>query len=157
MTVLVIGVGHPDRGDDAVGIEVVRRLGPAPGLVAWTVTADPLVLLGDPAWDEANRVVVVDAAATGAPAGTVRRWVPSRDGDGPRPAHAGSHGFGVGDVLALADALDRMPDDLEVVAIQVDDVRLGADLSPAVAAAVDDVVATLRGMVAEEVGTRVPR
>jgi hydrogenase maturation protease len=77
---LVVGVGHPDRGDDAVGPVVVERVrellgcGPDPGGIG-TVRAD-LVVHADPTclsdlWEGVALAVVVDAVRCDRPVGSV--------------------------------------------------------------------------------------
>ena len=118
MTTLVLGVGHPDRGDDAAGPMVARALRSVPRITARVVHADPSDLLTDPLWDTAERVVLVDTVRTGQRPGTVHRW----SGHG-LLAHlpetgGGTHDLGVATTLHLAAALDRFPADLTVIGIE---------------------------------------
>jgi hydrogenase maturation protease len=138
----VIGVGNPWRRDDGAGPAVARALG-------GTSTDDPSRLLD--LWAGAERVVVVDAAASGAPAGTVHRF----DGQRPLPAGVGSstHAFGVADAIELARALDRLPPRLTVYAIEGADFGSGPGLSPGVARAAETLIAALRGGCAPQSAT----
>ena len=172
MTVAVLGVGNPDRGDDGVGPAVVAAL--AGRLPAEVVLA---VLDGEPsrlidAWSGAELAVVVDAVAPspddGVPPGTVRVIeLDAADlaGLGPGGAVAGpqespgspvlpelavsSHGTGVATAIALGAVLGRLPRRLVVVAVTAATFDLGAAMSDAVRAAVpraaDTVVAVGRG------------
>lgn len=117
MTLLVLGVGHPDRGDDAAGWLVAARLEGLSRVIARQVSADPAAWLTDPWWDRAHAVVIVDAVVTGAPPGTIHHWTP---GTLPRRAvtGGGTHDLGVADTLALAAALGRLPDRLEVMGVE---------------------------------------
>lgn len=138
MRTAVIGLGNRDRGDDALGLVVVDRLrahDPDADLYAWErPELDLLEVL--PRYD---RVVIVDAARSGAPVGTLHHdLVPSAD-----PGALGTHGFGLAGVLELADALDRVPDELHLLLVEIDAVEHGADLRPTVSVAADDVVARL--------------
>ena len=56
---------------------------------------------------------------------------------------ASSHGLGLGDAVALALALDRMPGRLIVHAIEAADLTQGTGLTPAVTEAVDVVAAAV--------------
>lgn len=136
MTFLVLGVGHPDRGDDAAGWLVAARLEDLPGVIARQVSADPAAWLTDPWWDRAESVVIVDAVVTGAPPGTIHRWTPDTL---PRRAvtGGGTHDLGVADTLALAAALGRLPDRLEVVGVEGAAFTVGAQASTPVRRAVD--------------------
>ena len=71
----MIGVGNPDRGDDAVGPEVVAHLEGRvpPGVrLATTSGSDPATVME--LWRGASRAILVDAMVSGAPAGTVERF-----------------------------------------------------------------------------------
>lgn len=147
--VVVIGVGNEFRRDDGIGPEVVSRLqGQAPEGV-WLVVSD-----GDPtrmieAWTGASLAVVIDAVLADAPPaspspfpGRLHRIVVDRAlGSDVQPVS--SHGFGLGQSVALARALDRMPDRLIVHAVEAADVRQGVGLSPAVAEAADALTAAV--------------
>ena len=136
----VIGVGNDLRGDDAAGPETVRRLRAraVPGLEALACAADPQALLE--AWAGAARVVVVDAMASGAPAGTVARFDAVA---GPLPIErfrGSTHGLGVAEAVELARALGRLPASLAVIGIEGARWDHGAPLGPEADEAVDRVV-----------------
>jgi hydrogenase maturation protease len=163
--VLVIGVGHPDRGDDAVGWLVAERMRsrladllvrdpdelpaqaarPAAAVVVERTSGDPSALLTLASWDAADHVVLVDAMVTGAVPGTVN----IRGGDDPlpTPGASGTHDLGVATTLELARALDRMPPDLTLVGIEGSRFGLGDLPSPPVLAAAERVAAALEGEV----------
>jgi hydrogenase maturation protease len=82
-------------------------------------------------------VAVIDAALSGAPPGTVHHFRAER---GPLPAVAlrsSTHAFGVADAIELARALDRLPAQLDVYAVEGTDFELGTSVSPAVARAAE--------------------
>ena len=129
---LVIGVGNPDRADDGAGPLVATRLAAMrpPRLRAMVRNGDLLALLDD--WAGADAVVVVDAAAPLARAGTIHRWTP---GCGPLPLSPqprSTHGFGVAETIALAERLGRLPPMLVVYAIEGARFDLGAAMTTAV-------------------------
>lgn len=135
---LVIGIGNPDRGDDAAGLAVaseVRAAAPA-GTAVIELAGDQLALLD--AWDGAADVYVVDAICSGASAGSVYRFdasVPlARDF-----SHRGTHLFSLADVIELARALGRLPARLRGFGIEGAGYELGAPLSPEAEAAVRTV------------------
>jgi hydrogenase maturation protease len=112
---------------------------------------DLLVSDGDPvrlieAWSGASLAIVVDAVRAHPPRpGRLHRFVleqsgiePDADGwtAGPAGRTASTHGLGLDDAIGLALALGRMPRRLVVHAIEAADLRHGAELTPAVAAAV---------------------
>jgi hydrogenase maturation protease len=135
--VVVIGVGNEFRRDDGIGPEVVTRLrGQAPDGVRLLVSdGDPTRMIE--AWTGASLAVVVDTVLADAPApGRLHRIVVDRAADA--AAHpVSSHGLGLGESIALAQALDRMPERLVVHAVEAADVGHGLGLTPAVAAAAD--------------------
>jgi hydrogenase maturation protease len=137
--ILVIGVGNPYRRDDGVGPlvaeEVDRRGGHA-------VVSD-----GEPSgllltWEQAELVVIVDAVLC-EPSTPGRIHQTTVDGLPEVHAAASSHGLGIPDAVALATALNRMPQRLVVLAVEAADVGFGVGLSPAVAAAIPEALALL--------------
>jgi hydrogenase maturation protease len=139
---LVIGLGHPDRGDDAVGLIVARRLAAQPP-AGVTVVAheDPMELVL--AWADRRWALVVDAVVSGAAPGTV---TVREIADGPagaswsRVALGGTHGLGLGEAVELSRTLDRLPGRVTLVGIEAADVTAGAGLTRAVAAAVPEAL-----------------
>ncbi|MCA8929001.1 MAG: hydrogenase maturation protease [Alphaproteobacteria bacterium] len=139
MSVLVIGIGNPDRGDDGAGPLVVSRLGKAgvPGLALRSSGGDPADLLA--AWEGKAAVVLVDACASGSEPGTIHRFDAV---DRPLPETFGAvstHGFGLGAAVELARAMDALPPALRVYGIEAAGFAPGAPLSPAVEAAAEAV------------------
>jgi hydrogenase maturation protease len=134
--VVVIGVGNAARGDDAAGLVVARRVG------GREHEGDPLALLE--AWEGAATAVVIDAVRSGAVPGTVHRF---EAGDAALPARLRSststHAVGLAEAIELARALDRLPPRLIVYGIEGERFTAGAELSPAVAAAVEVVAAAV--------------
>jgi hydrogenase maturation protease len=137
---VVIGIGNPYRRDDGVGPAVVERLR-LRGLTGVTLAecdGEPTRLLD--LWADADLAVVVDAARTGShgPATIHRRSLrhPSLIGTG----SASSHGVDLGDAVAMAAALDRLPRTLLLYAVEAADTSLGVGLSPVIEAVLDDLV-----------------
>lgn len=150
--VLIAGVGHPDRGDDAVGWLVADRLrvllAGVDGVEVVTSSADPSALLTLPGWDRAEHLVVIDAVVTGGPVGEVT----VRHGEVAVPTAGGTHDLGLASTLALARALGRLPASVTVVGVEGARFGVGEPPSPQVLAAVAQVTAELddgvRGLVA---------
>ena len=133
----MIGVGNATRGDDAAGLLAARAVG---GI---ELEGDPSALLE--LLDGLDAAVVIDAVRSGAPAGTVRRFDAAR---GPLPtairSSTSTHLVGLTEAIELARALGRLPPRVTVYAIEGERFGLGAPVTPAVAAAVDAVVAELK-------------
>ncbi len=131
MAALIIGCGTWDRGDDAAGLLVVRLLRER-GIEAREHTGDGLALIQT--WQGAAEVILIDAAITGAPPGTISRW------DGSAPVRGGSerassHAFGVAEAVQLARTLGKLPPRFLLYGIEGCNFRLGTAASPEVAAA----------------------
>jgi hydrogenase maturation protease len=143
MRTLLIGVGAPLRGDDSVGLHVVRRL-VAPGLPAgWAaaeVSGDWLALVDR--LEGVERLVVVDAWVGGEAPGTIVEWAGPAASD-PHGAPALGHGVGLVELLELARLLGiAEPIETRFFGIQVGDLsRYSEDCSPEVTAAIDEVCA----------------
>lgn len=135
---IVIGIGNAFRGDDAAGLAVARALGDDPRVIVHE--GEPIDLLDR--WEGAGEVVVVDAARSGAPPGTVHRLEALA---APFAAGGSTHAFGLGETLALARALGRAPAQVTVIGIEGERFGAGDQLSPAVTTAVTEVAAELRG------------
>jgi len=143
--VRLIGVGTP-HGDDAAGPAVVEALIAAglPEGVAATTCARPGLDLPD-VLRGAQAAVLVDAMRSGRRPGSVARVAADRLG-ALRPLS--SHGLGVAEGLALAEALGRCPARVEVVGIE-GECRDGDGLSPAVRRGVGRAASLVRALLCE--------
>ena len=150
MTTCVVGVGNEMRGDDAVGLAVVRALsGTVPeGVAVIECEGEPVSLLS--AWEGHARAIVVDATQSDAEPGTIRRIIAA---DGPLPpALAGSstHLLGLADAVELARALKRLPAATIVYGIEGASFNTGVGISEPVAAAAEKVAAAIRRELEDE-------
>jgi hydrogenase maturation protease len=140
---MVIGVGNPVRGDDAVGLVVAERVrskGPEIRVVAHT--GDVLDLCE--VWKGAELAVVVDAIWSEEAAGTILRY-DARDAPLPRVAFRRStHAFGVADAIELARSMDSLPTRLIVYGVVGSCFDIGPALSPAVEQAADELTEYIR-------------
>lgn len=143
---VVIGIGNPYRRDDGVGPAAIAALRPScpDGVVLAVSDGEPSHLLG--LWEGTSLAVVVDAVRCDPPApGRIHRHseLPGL------PAAAGStHGLGVPDAIRLAQALDRAPGKLIVLAVEVADLSLGLGLSAAVAACMPHLASSVLDVLA---------
>ena len=153
---VVIGVGNDFRRDDGAGpavIEALRRLR-LPELRLATCDGEPTTVID--LWTGAGLAIVVDTVrVAGGEPGRIHRLGVRR----PSAGGGTTHHTDVLDTIALARALDRLPDTLLLYAIQVADTGFGIGLTPAVRSAVralTDEIAGLvrRAPVADEGGTR---
>jgi hydrogenase maturation protease len=137
---VVIGVGNPTRGDDGFGIAVARALRERDhgGVRILERPGEATALLD--AWSEAERVIVVDAASSDSPPGTIHRFEAH---ERPLPVsllQSSTHGFGVACAVELARALGVLPGRVVVYAVAGRTFDLGSSLSPEVEAALPEVV-----------------
>jgi hydrogenase maturation protease len=147
---IVLGVGNPDRGDDAAGravarilrdtlpkdIEVAEHGGEATALLARLQDVDAAFL--------------IDASSSGASPGTIRRLDAAAS---PLPQSIfglSSHGFSVAEAVELARALGQLPPRCIVYGIEGGTFALGAALSRPVEVAVADVAERLRSDIGED-------
>ena len=140
----MIGVGTP-HGDDAAGLAVAASLegdGLGPEVEILRCPRPSAQLLD--ALDAGAAAVIVDATRCGLAPGTVHE--PPREALAARAPHS-SHGFGVSQTLALAEALGRLPARLAIVGVEAERLA-GPGLSPAVARGVPDAAARVRRLVA---------
>lgn len=150
---LVVGLGNPDRGDDAVGGVVAAGIAglELPGIDV-VAHEDPTGLLD--VWGDHCAVVVIDAVLTGAYPGTIMVMEAGAgagvlaDQAWARTGRGGTHAFGIAAAIELGRALGRLPDRVVLVGVEVARVEHGAGLSPQVLRALDRVqdlvVAVLR-------------
>jgi hydrogenase maturation protease len=148
---IVIGIGNPDRGDDGAGRAVARLLrGNLPDDVVLVEhggeTTGLMARL-----DSMATAFLVDACASGAAAGTIRRFDVAAT---PLPPAFGmsSHGLGLAEAVELARTLGQLPPCCIVYAIEGQSFAIGTPLSPPVALAVAEVAARL----CTEIGGRPP-
>jgi hydrogenase maturation protease len=149
----VIGIGNPDRGDDAAGRAVARRLRgllpPSVDIVEQDGEASTLLAC----LENAATAYVIDACASGAPAGTVRRFDVRAAPLPPDAFTLSTHDLGLAAAIELARALGQLPPRCFVFAIEAGRFAPGGPLSPPVAAA----IAKVTDLVCAEIdGTDVP-
>ncbi len=147
----VVCLGNELRMDDGVGIHVGRRLearGLPAGVTLQYAPSAGLDLLE--ALVEAELVVLVDALQTGAAPGTCQvlepsDWLPAAE----RPT-SWCHGASLDQVLVAARALRPGHDLPRVLVVGVEAQEMGryaTELTPAVAAALDDAVARVLALI----------
>lgn len=139
--VAVIGVGNSFRRDDGVGPAVAAAIDAwaIRGVRVVTDDVEPTGLLD--AWADVDLAIVVDAAtATPSEPGRIHRCTIDQLVGG---STVSSHGVDLATVIALGQALDRMPGRLVVFAVEVADTRYGVGLTPEVGDAVPRAAAAV--------------
>ncbi|MFJ9412098.1 hydrogenase maturation protease [Streptomyces sp. NPDC101393] len=152
---LIAGVGNIFLGDDGFGVEAVRRLGehPLPDGVEIVDAGVRGVHLAYQMLDGYHTVLLVDACARGAEPGTVH-LLDATTPAAARPQNTAldGHHMTPDTVLALLDTLSagtdgRRPQRVLVVGCEPADIEEGIGLSEPVAAAVDEAVQLILGLV----------
>lgn len=146
MRVRVIGIGSPS-GDDQAGWRVIDALATRAIAGPDEIFLEKLDRPGAGLIDRfagADCVVLVDAMCSGATPGDIHNlsrtdWAAYRGG-------LSSHGFGVFDTLALAQALLALPPRLEVYGIEIASSEPGARPGAAVCSAVERLADRLAGL-----------
>jgi len=147
MRILVAGIGNIFLGDDAFGVEVLRRLSQRSlpegvRAVDFGIRGVDLTYALLEPWDA---VIFVDAASRGADPGTLYVLEPQAGG----PPSIEAHSMDPARVLSLARELGGIPRTLRVVGCEPAVIEEGIGLSPEVAAAVDPAVARIEELVRE--------
>ncbi|WP_233213412.1 hydrogenase maturation protease [Mycobacterium hubeiense] len=141
--VLIVGCGNLLRGDDGVGPILVRHLWER-GMPEGLRLVDGGTAGMDVAFQMrgAERVVIVDASATGAAPGTVYRVPAAELSELPPLEGLHTHSFRWDHAIAFARwaLADACPSDITVFLIEAANVALGADLSPEVTTAMEQVI-----------------
>ncbi len=155
---IVVGLGSPDQGDDAVGPAVacaVAELGLCG--VETAVHEDPTALIH--LWEGVDVAVVIDAVLSGQAAGTITvREVGAGEPSLPEESweaigRGGTHAFGLATAVELARTLGRIPRRVMLVGIEAKGFEQGTPLSTEVAASITDAVQIIRAMASECVGS----
>ncbi len=132
---MVIGVGNPTRGDDGAGLEVARRVVSVDAHQARSGSYELMDV-----WEGADEVIVVDAARSGAPPGTIHRFDAH---DAPLPGGllaTSTHSVGVVETIEMARLLGRLPERVVVYGIEVSSLGPEVGLSAKVEQAVSELV-----------------
>ena len=152
--VTIIGIGQSFRGDDAAGLEAVRRwreefneTASRPEVQVEVCELPGLGLLD--LFEGAESILLVDAVQSGARVGTIHRIGPeeliafSADSNS-------AHGWGVAETLGLARQLGLSLPPIHLIGIEAGQMQIGAGLSPEVEAALPAVCAWIEDFAREK-------
>ena len=149
---LIIGIGNPDRGDDAAGRVVAAKLKARVPRDVRAIESDGEATALLARFSEADEVILVDAAMSGAAPGTIGCFDAH---DAPLPASrvaVSSHGFGLAAAIELARLLGQLPRRCVVYTIEGRSFALGEGFSPGVDAAIEAIVARILDRVCAKAG-----
>ena len=156
--ILVAGIGNIFLGDDAFGVEVVRRLSrrALPDSVRVVDYGIRGLDLAYALMDDFDLAILVDAAGRGEEPGTLYILEPELgDPDGPQPLPMETHGMNPMRVLELVRAMGGRP--RRVLVVGCEPLTLGDEfegamaLSAPVEAAVDGAIAMVESLIARVV------
>lgn len=138
--VVVIGVGNPFRRDDGAGPAVIEalRANPPKDTLLMDSDGEPGRMLG--LWRPQDAVVVIEVvhAHPGQPGRL--HTLTAEQAARCAARSASTHALGLGETFALAAALDRLPRELMVHAVEGGDFGLGRGLGTAVADALPELI-----------------
>jgi len=139
---VVLGLGNILHSDDGAGAHVVKRLredARVPEEVS-LIEGGTLGLELLPYIWSCSRLIVIDAVDVGEAPGTVVRM--SGEELNSLPGNSSVHQLGVSDLLVALRMLARRQPDVVLLGVQPASTDWSTELSPAVAAAIDCLVAT---------------
>ncbi len=136
----IIGIGNQFRADDAVGLLAARRLKDLVEDRAEVIEAELAGLNVLDLMAGTAAVILIDAARSGRPAGTMHRLDASADPiSGDLFSHS-THVLNAVDAIEMGRTLGLLPSRVIVYGVEVGDTTAGNAVSPAVVEALDQVV-----------------
>jgi hydrogenase maturation protease len=137
---LVVGFGGSD-GDDQAGWQLVEMLWRRPKVPARVIVADEWMSLLK-LLKNRRRVVIVDSCHSGGPPGSIVRfrWPSARIAE---CHHYLNPGMGICGTLQLAAQLKRLPEQIDIYGIEVEDCSPGRTISPKIMEAITRLEASL--------------
>ena len=144
--ILVLGVGNLLLKDEGVGIHVIQALekeGLPPNVSLMDGGTGGLHLIG---WiQDYNRIIMVDATLDHNPPGTIRLIRPRYATDFPPLMSA--HEIGLRDMIEAMILTEKLPD-IQLIVVSAEDIsEVGMELTPAVEAAVPEVVEMVKQII----------
>lgn len=137
---LVLGIGNPWRGDDAVGLLVARALQAydLPGVtVIEASTVDPSLIF---LWQGFDRLLLIDAVVGNAAPGAVHWFDLSQK---PLPAlvsRCSTHSVDLAALIELARMLHQLPPEVWFFGVEGSDLTCGRPVSAAVMAGLEHCI-----------------
>lgn len=142
---LILGVGNPLLGDDAVGVLAAQQLQARTDLPPHVAVIDGgtegIGLI--PVMETYQRVIVVDAVMMGLPGGTIRRFTWNEVRANSHERTLSLHQSDLTDALVLAEVLHSLPPEVVIYGIQPHNTEWDQPLSQAVERALPVLVDAL--------------
>lgn len=133
--VILVGIGHPARGDDALGVIVIEQLRKLlPGNIATAVCTGDIADLFE-IFESYHMVIIVDAILTQVnPPGTLYQLMNDEIIPHASECRVSTHAFDLGQAIEMAKNLSLLPNTLIIFGIEAAQFDHGAPLSAAVSA-----------------------
>ncbi|MCB9641257.1 MAG: hydrogenase maturation protease [Myxococcales bacterium] len=143
-SIRLFGIGNPFRSDDAVGRLVAQQLQAltSPSIGIYESDGDGAKLIDE--WQGAETVYLVDAVSSSQSPGTLHRYEAHEQ---PLPQAIfgrSTHHWGMADAIEMARVLRKLPPRIVVYGIEAANFAYGLELSPAVQAALPELLKRLR-------------
>jgi hydrogenase maturation protease len=142
--ILVAGLGNDLLMDDGVGVHIARRLRGQMPVGVRIAEVGTAVLDAIHLFERADFIVAVDAMQAGGAPGTVYRFRPSDVET--RDQATSLHEFSFVETLRF---MRTPPVDIVIIGVEPQTLDYGLELTPAVSAAVDRVIAEINAVTAE--------
>ena len=148
--ILVLGLGNALCGDDGFGPAVIARLEgePADDPPLRLLDGGTLGLILVAAMAESDALIVIDAAATGAPPGRLATVSGAAMDSLVGGRGASAHGIGLADLLGAARLAGMLPERRALVTIAPADLTWGAGLSAVVERRIDEAARLVAALAA---------
>jgi hydrogenase maturation protease len=156
----IIALGQELRGDDAAGLEAVRRWAATypqtaalPGVVIHLAGLPGLGLLDLLAGSRS--AILVDAVASGAAPGSLHLLKEDQLASF-APGSGSAHGWAVAETLVLGRRLypDSFPEDIALLGIEIASLEPGAGLSSEVSQSLEQAVETIERLLNQALGSQ---
>jgi hydrogenase maturation protease len=136
-----LGIGNLIMSDDGVGVKVVQRLRENYRFPPEVTVVDGGTLGLDllPMLEGVDKLLVVDAVETGEAPGTIVR-LSGADIPIVLKTKLSPHQMGLQDLLLVAELMGCLPREMVLLGIQPEQITMGLELSPALAAQFDILV-----------------
>jgi hydrogenase maturation protease len=141
---LVIGVGNDFRNDDAIGLMAARHLKTVLGEAACVEECSGDGVILQEMWENAERVILVDALSSGRPPGTIYRLEIDETPLPSRFFNSSTHNYVVAEAIEMARALGQLPPHVVIIGIEGEDFGYGQQLTSSVRNQFDRLVETVK-------------
>lgn len=141
MQTIILGLGNELLGDEGVGVHAARLLqGEDLPLNTKVIEVGTAILNSVSEWEEADRIIVVDAMKGDGTPGTIYK-IPLEDCSG-SPCIASMHGFDIFRVMSLVGR--KQPPPVTVFGVEPGLIKWSMSLSPQVAASLPFLITAVQ-------------